>query len=62
MKRYINSLARVSLIIAGCVGVPALVISFFGLHLENGWMLPVTCLAFTAVVFAVCMLPALRFW
>lgn len=62
MKRYITSMARVSLVIAGCVGVPALGISFFGLHLENGRMLPIMCLGFTAAVFAVCMLPALRFW
>ena len=62
MKRYIKSLASVSLIIAACVGVPGLVISLFGVHQGNSWMLPLMCLVFTAIVFSVCMLPALRFW
>lgn len=62
MKRYIKDLARISLIITACTGVPAFVISLFGLQCENGWMLPVMCSVFALVVFTVCMLPAIRFW
>lgn len=62
MQRYINSLARVSLIMAACAGGPAVIISLFGLHRDNGWMLLLMCLVFSTIVFAVSMLPALRFW
>lgn len=62
MKRYIQNLSRVSLIIAACVGGPALIISLFGLYRENGWMLMVMCIGFTMKFFALCMLPAIRFW
>ena len=62
MKRYIKDLVRISLIMVACAGIPAVVISLFGLHLENGWMLLVMCFGLALAVFAVCMLPALRFW
>ncbi|MBE5810307.1 MAG: hypothetical protein E7318_05145 [Clostridiales bacterium] len=62
MKRYIKDLVRVNLIMMACVGTPALFASLFGLHRENGLMLLVMCLGFALAVFAVCMLPSLRFW
>ncbi len=62
MKRYIKDLVRISLIMVACTGLPAVVVSLFGLHRENGWMLPIMCLGFAMAVFAMCMLPALRFW
>ena len=62
MKRYIKDLVRISLIMVACTGLPAVVISLFGLYRENGWMLPIMCLGFAMAVFAMCMLPALRFW
>lgn len=62
MKRYVKDLVRVSLIMVACTALPGFIISLFGLHRENGWMLLVMCLGFALAVFALCMLPALRFW
>lgn len=60
--RYLAELARTGLTVVAVCGGPVVALSLFGLRLPNGWMLLVMALGFMLAVFAVSMLPALRFW
>ena len=62
MRRYVRELARTGLTVTAVYGAPTLLLCLPGLRLTNGWMLLVMWLGFVGTVFAVCMLPALRFW
>lgn len=65
MWRYIRCLARVSFIMAALVsgfGVLTGILALFIPMQPGGWQLLLMCLGFALAVFAVCMLPAIRFW